>query len=393
MISQRASKIAFSSTVKINQKARELRAAGVDVLDLSVGEPDFHTPEFIKHAAKKAIDNNCTKYTAVAGLPEMRKSIVAHFSEIYGVDYKTDEVMVSNGVKHALFNFFMAAIDPGDEVIIPAPYWVSYPEQVKMAEGKSVFVQTTPENDFLLQPDDLEKAITSKTKALVICNPSNPTGTMYTPQQLEQLGRICVEHKIIIVADEIYSRLVYGEDNFKSVAALGEEIKKQTMIFNGVSKSYAMTGWRIGFALGNSEVIAAMTKIQSHNSSNASTVSQMAAKAALEGSSAELLAMRGHFEERGKFVAKRLNGINGIKCIEPHGGFSLFPNIESYYGKQLNGTVIRGSVDFAEFLLEKARVAVVPGEAFGKDGFVRISFATSKEILETAMDRFEQAVS
>jgi len=327
VISKRIEQIAFSSTVKVNQKARELRAQGVDILDLSAGEPDFNTPEYIKQAAKEAIDNDFTRYTAVAGLPEVRQVIADYLRNSYRIDYSLDEIIISNGVKHALYNLFMALLDPGDEVIIPAPYWVSYPEQVKLAGGIPVFVDTDESNDFLLTPENLKSAITAGSKALVLCNPSNPTGTMYEEEQLRPLAEICVRHNIMIISDEIYSRLVYNGHHFISIAALSDQIKKYSVVLNGVSKTFAMTGWRIGFAAGPRDLIAAMGKVQSHNSSNSCTVSQMATKTALSQESEELSEMCLHFENRGKYLMERLAEMPGIECVRPMGGFSAFPNI------------------------------------------------------------------
>jgi len=392
MIANRVSNIAFSATMQINQKARQMRSQGIDVIDLSVQEPDFPTPPAVKQSAINAINDDYTKYTAAGGAPELLHAIVNYLKKNFGVSYQPNEIIVSNGAKHSLYNVFMAMINHGDEVIIPMPYWVSYPEQVKMAEGVPIFVETTEEDNFLLTAAQLNAVITDKSKALVLCNPSNPTGTVYSRKNLQELADVCMKHGITIVSDEIYSKLIYDNFEFVSVAQLGEEVKAHCVIINGMSKGYCMTGWRIGYAAGPAELIAAMGKIQSHSTSNPVSVSQQAAIAALQDEPAEVEVMRRELQKRRNYIYEKFKAIPRITVCEPHGGISVFPNISGYFNTGDKDAIIVDSVDFTNFLLERAHVAGVPGKAFGAERYIRISYANSTENIEKAMNRITEAL-
>jgi aspartate/methionine/tyrosine aminotransferase len=393
MIADRMSRIGASPTLRITAKARAMKAEGIDVIDLSVGEPDFPTPTDIKEAAKRAIDANVTKYTQNDGLPELKKAIARKLERENGLIYRPDEIIVSSGAKNCLYNLSVALFNKGEECIIPAPYWVSYPQQVSLAKADPVIVSTKEENGFRLTPEELRSVITFKTKAIMLNNPNNPSGTAYTREELEPLAEIANEDDIVIIADEIYEKLVYDDFQFTSVAALGEEVKRRAIIVNGVSKAYSMTGWRLGYAAGPKEVIAAMSRVQSHNTSNACSISQMAALAALIGSQHEVSKMVAEFQKRRNYVLYKLQSIPGVSCVRPRGAFYVFPNFSAYYDKEYQGMRIRNSHGLAYYLLKHARVAVVPGDAFGADPFIRISYANSMEAIEEGMARIIDAVS
>jgi aspartate/methionine/tyrosine aminotransferase len=393
MVSERIGRIGASETLRISAKAKELRAQGIDVIDLSVGEPDFPTPDNIKEAAKHAIDDNITKYTVNQGIPELRKVISEKLKRDNNLEYSPDEIIVSSGAKNCLYNLWMAILNEGDEVIIPAPYWVSYPQQVLLAGGRPVIVTTREEDAFKLSASDLKSAISFSTRALVINNPSNPTGTAYTREELSEICTVAAEEKLLIVADEIYEKLVYDGFRFTSVASLGKTIKDSAVIINGVSKSYSMTGWRLGYAAGPKDIIAAMNKVQGHNTSNASSVSQMAALEALKGPQMDVSRMVSEFQRRRNFVLQKLRMIPNISCLEPKGAFYVLPNFSSYYDKEYEGMLIRNSYGLAYYLLKYANVALVPGNAFGNDECIRLSYATSMENIEKAMDRITDAVA
>jgi aspartate/methionine/tyrosine aminotransferase len=397
MISKRISSIGASETLRISAKAKELAGQGIDVIDLSVGEPDFPTPENVKQAGKRAIDENVTRYTPSPGLPDLRKAIAEKLKRDNGVDYAPDEIIVSSGAKHSLYNVFMAILNEGEEVIVPAPYWVSYPHQVTLAGGKAVVVEAREEDGFRLRPDALEGAITPKTKAVIINSPSNPTGAAYSREELEALCAVAARAGLVIVADEIYEKLVYDNFRFVSVAALGKAIKEQTVLINGVSKSHAMTGWRLGYAAGAKDIISAMNKVQSHSTSNASSISQMAAIEALRGPQAEVARMVVEFEKRRNYMVGEMRRIPGVTLVEPQGAFYVFPNFSAYYGKAgatgAGGTPkITDSATLAEYLMDQAHVAVVPGAAFGNDRCLRLSYAASMAKLEAAVARITEAL-
>lgn len=409
MISNRLSSIGASETLRISAKAKELAAQGIDVIDLSVGEPDFPTPENVKAAGKRAIDQNITRYTPSPGLPELRKAVAEKLKRDNGVDYKPEEIIVSSGAKQSLYHLFMAILNEGDEVIVPAPYWVSYPHQVRLAQGKPVILEAREEDGFRLKPEALKTAISSTTKAVIINSPSNPTGAAYTGEELEAICRVAVEAGLVIVADEIYEKLVYDKFEFVSVASLDSAVKRaggipglkdHTIIINGVSKSHAMTGWRLGYAAGPRDVIAAMNKVQSHSTSNASSISQMAAIEALRGPQTEVARMAVEFEKRRNFLVGAISRLPGVTLVKPQGAFYVFPNCSSYYGKSAAGAggspgaghaKITDSASLAEYLMDAAHVAVVPGGAFGNDRCIRLSYATSMEKLEAAVARITEA--
>lgn len=390
-LSKRASSIKPSPTLSIDARAKALKAEGVDVVNFGAGEPDFDTPEDIKESAIEAIKTGFTKYTPVGGIDELKTAIIEKFKRDNGIIYKKSEIIVSCGAKHSLYNIAEALFDMGDEVIIPAPYWVSYPDQVLLNDAVPVIANTEEENSFKITPELLKANLSRRTKALILNSPSNPTGAAYDRKALEEIADMAITHDFYVISDEIYEKLIY--DGFKhiSIASLGEEIKKRTIVVNGISKSYAMTGWRIGFAAGPEEVISAMTNIQSQSTSNPASISQKAALKALTGSQSFVHRLVSEFDRRRIYMVERLNKINGISCLKPLGAFYAFPRVSFYYGKSFNGNVINSSFDLSSYLLEGANVAVVPGGAFGDDRYIRLSYATSMEDIVKGIDRIENA--
>lgn len=388
MLAERTKKIKPSATLAVDSRAKELKAKGMDVINFGVGEPDFDTPEHIKEAAIKAIKDGFTKYTPVGGIDELKEAIIEKLERDNGLKYEKANILVSCGAKHSLYNIAQALFGPGDEVIIPAPYWVSYPDQVLLNDAKPVIVETTEDNDFMLSVEILKENITSRTKAIILNSPSNPTGFIYTKKALEEIAEIALKHNLYIISDEIYEKLIYDGEKHISIASLSEEVKNKTIVVNGLSKSHAMTGWRIGYAAGPEEIIKTMTKIQSQSTSNPTSIAQKAAVAALRGPQNCVAEMRQEFEKRRDHLVKELNSIPGISCKMPKGAFYAFPNIEKILGK--NG--INSSMDLSIYLLEKALVAVVPGSAFGAEGYIRISYATSMENLSKGINRIRKAL-
>ena len=393
MISETVNKIGASPTLKISAKAKAMKAEGIDVIDLSVGEPDFPTPENVKEAGIKAIRENFTKYTENTGIADLRKAIAVRLKDDYGLTYAPNEIIVSAGAKSSLYHLVQALVNEGEEVIIPSPYWVTYPECVALAKGKPVIVPTREEDGFLLTPDRLKAAISPATKALILNNPSNPTGAAYERRHLEALADVIRGEDIYVIADEIYAKLIYDGFLYTSFPALGEDIKKKTIIVNGVSKAYSMTGWRIGFAAGPADVIAGMAKIQSHTTSNATSISQKASLEAFGGPQYEVQRMASEFQRRRNYALMKLSAVPGLSCFKPQGAFYLFPNVSSFFGKEADGVPIRNSYGMAYYLLKKARVAIVPGDAFGADDYIRLSYATSMENLEKGMGRIVEALA
>jgi aspartate/methionine/tyrosine aminotransferase len=393
MISEKVNQIGASPTLKISAKAKAMRAEGIDIVDLSVGEPDFPTPENVKAAGIRAIEQNFTKYTENEGTPALKRAVISRMKEDYGLSYEPNEVIISSGAKNSLYHLVQALVNEGEEVIVPAPYWVTYPQAVALADGKPVIIPTKEENGFLMTPDELKAAINPSTKAVILNNPSNPTGAAYSKAQLEALAEVIRGEDVYLIADEIYAHLVYDDFQFTSFASLGEDIKKKTILITGVSKSYSMTGWRIGFALGPAEVIGGMAKIQSHSTSNPCSISQQASLEALTGPQHEISRMVAEFQRRRNYCLMRLSSIPNISCFKPQGAFYLFPNLSHYYDKEANGTQIRNSYGMAYFLLKEARVAIVPGDSFGADSYIRISYATSMENLEKGLDRTIEAMA
>ncbi len=392
MISDKANQIGESPTFKVAAKAKAMKAEGIDVVDLSLGEPDFPTPENVKAAGIKAIQENFTKYTESGGMPELKKAIIARIQEDYGLAYTPKEIIVSTGAKSSLFHLVQALVNDGEEVIIPAPFWVTYPQLVTLAKGKSVIVPTKEENGFVLTADELKAHITPATKALILNSPSNPTGATYSKAQLESLADVVRNEDIYVISDDIYNKLIFDGFPYASFVSLGEDIRKKTVIINGVSKSHAMTGWRIGYAAGPADVINGMDKIQSHTTSNPASISQKAALEALSGPQFELARMVAEFQRRRNYCLMKLLAIPRLSCFKSQGAFYLFPNVRAYYEMEFNGTPIRNSYGLAYYLLKEAQVAIVPGDAFGADDYIRLSYATSMANLEKGMERIGRAL-
>jgi aspartate aminotransferase len=390
-VSQRVAALAESSTIAMNQKTKELQSKGIDVINLTVGEPDFYTPDHIKEAGKKAIEENFSFYSNVAGYPELLDAISKKLKRENNLDYLPSQIVVSNGAKHSLANAVLTLINKGDEVIIPAPYWVSYAEQVKLAEGINVIIDTDVEQDFKITPAQLEKAITPKTKAFMLCSPSNPTGSVYSKAELKGLVDVLVKHpSIFIITDEIYEHINFIGGH-QSIAQF-PEVKERVILINGVSKSYAMTGYRIGFMAAAPWIAKACNKLQGQMTTNASTIAQRAAIIALSGDQTVVEKFRQAFEKRRDTIYNEIIKIKGLKCNKPDGAFYVFPDISAFYGKSVNGTIIKNSDDMGLYLLEKAFIATVPGSGFGNDKCIRISFATSDDNLAKAISRFEDAL-
>jgi aspartate aminotransferase len=386
IISDSLKRIKPSPTIAVTQKARELRAAGKDVIGLGAGEPDFDTPDNVKNAAIKAIKSGDTKYTAVDGTPALKKAIITKFKRENKLSYSSDQITVGTGGKQVLYNAFMATLNKGDEVIVPAPFWVSYPDMVLLAGGKPKIVKCTEQEGFKLTPSKLRKAITKKTKWLILNSPSNPTGAGYTKKEIEDLAKVLVQNKKVhILSDDIYEHIKYDNFNFYTIAQ-NSKLKDRTLTMNGVSKSYAMTGWRIGYAAGPKDIIKAIGKIQSQSTSNPSSISQAAAVEALNGNQGFIQKRSKAFKERRDFVVKSLNNIEGINCLTPNGAFYVFPSCKGLLNKK---TKLKTDTDFVQKLLEKSNVAVVQGSAFGLDGYFRISYATSMQNLKKAMERIK----
>jgi len=392
ILSNRAKGLKPSPTLAINAKAKAMQAQGIRVVSFGAGEPDFDTPENIKRAAIKSIEEGFTKYTAVGGIDELKDAVIHKFQRDNQLTYKRSQILISCGGKHSFYNLAQALFDRGDEVIIPAPYWVSYPPMVALAEAKPVIIETKEENGFKVTPEELKKAITPRTKALVLNSPSNPTGSAYTKKELEKIAEIAISHKFFVISDEIYEKIVYDGFEFRSIASLGEEIKGRTIIVHGVAKTYAMTGWRIGYAAGPEEIISAMSNIQSQSTSNPTSISQKASVEALIGPQEEVKKMLSAFTERRNYIVDRLNEISGVSCFKPIGAFYVFPNFSEYYGKSYQGKKISNSTELADYFLNVARVAVVPGVEFGADPFERLSYATSMKDIREGIDRIEDAL-
>lgn len=392
-LSKKAMKIKASSTLAISAKAAELKAAGKDMVTFGVGEPDFDTPIHIREAAKKAIDMGKTRYTPAAGIPALRQAVCDKLKKDNGLDYVPAQVIISNGAKHSLMNAFMAILNDGDEVIIPAPYWLSYSEMVKIAGGVPVVVHTKKENNFMLTKQELEQAYTEKTKALILTSPSNPTGMISTLEDLQMVADFAVAHDIFVISDEIYEKLIYDADKKHiSIASLGKEIYDRTIVINGVSKSYAMTGWRIGFTAAPLEVAKLMASLQSHMASNPNSVAQEATLAALEGDQSCVAEMCKEFKKRRDYIYEREEQIPLISALKPEGAFYLFVDVSKTYGKCYQGKSIASAADFATILLEEKFVAVVPCADFGMPDYIRLSYATSMELIAKGMDRIEKLV-
>lgn len=388
-LAKRVQQLTPSTTLAITAKAKALKKQGHDVIGLGAGEPDFNTPEPILRAAEEAMRAGHTKYTPSGGIPELKQAIAEKFQRDNGLSYQPEQIVVTTGAKHALYNLFQVLIDPGDEVIIPAPYWVSYIEQVKLAGGTPVIIRGDESQSFKVLPEQLRGAITERTRAFLINSPSNPTGMVYSRDELEALGRVCLEHGLVIISDEIYEHLIYGDEPHVSVAGLGQDFYKQTIVINGVSKTYSMTGWRIGYAAGNADVIQAMTGLSSHSTSNPTSIAQYAALAALTGSQEPVYEMKKAFKKRRDYILQRIEKIEGLRCLKPQGAFYAFVNVRDVVDASKR---FRDVDEWVKGLLEEELVAVVPGSGFGSPDHIRISYATSMEQLERAMDRIERFV-
>jgi len=392
-IAKRAQAIKPSPTLATAAKAKAMKAQGIDVVDFGVGEPDFDTPDNVKQAGIKAIQSGFTKYTPAGGTDELKEAVIEKFKKDNSLVYDKSQIIISCGAKHSLYNIAEALFDPGDEVIIPAPYWVSYPDQVLLNDATPVIVETTEEEGFKLTARKLEKTITKKTKALVLNSPSNPTGLAYDKKTLEEIALVAVKNNIYVISDEIYEKLIYDGFQHISIASLTPEIKSLTIVVNGVSKSHAMTGWRIGYAAGPKDVITAMSNIQSQSTSNPASISQKAAVEALRGPQGFIQTMNVEFDKRRKYMVDRLNRLKGVSCLMPVGAFYAFPKISSLFGRRINGNVIKNSSDLAVYLLDEAKVALVSGDAFGADQYIRLSYATSMENIKKGIERIEEAVN
>lgn len=386
-LSKKAGNISPSITLSITAKANELKAQGIDVVSFGAGEPDFNTPDNIINAAIKAMKDGKTKYTPAGGILELKKTICKKFKQDNGLDYTPDQITISTGAKQCISNIFMAILNPGDEVLIPIPYWVSYPELVRLADGVPVFVETLEENNYKYTIEDLEKAVSNKTKAILINSPNNPTGTIYNKEELIKIAEYAKKYNLLIISDEIYEKLIYDGEKHISIASLNDDAFKRTVVINGVSKTYAMTGWRLGYIAAPKEITKLMTSIQSHMTSNVNTIAQYAAIEALNGPVEDLNNMVKEFERRRNFMIDRLSKIQGVSIIKPSGAFYIMMNISSYFNTKFKGKEIKNSLDFSRELLEEEKVAVIPGAGFGLDKYIRLSYATSMDIIETGIDR------
>jgi aspartate aminotransferase len=392
-LASRLEPIKPSITLAVTAKAARLKAEGVDVVSFGAGEPDFDTPAHIKDAARAALDKGVGKYTEVGGILPLRKAIAAELGGVHKMKIEPDQVLVSTGAKHSLYNLFMALLDPGDEVLIPAPYWVSYPDMVMLAGGRPVILETRAEDDFAVTAAQVAAACTAHTRAIVLNNPSNPTGAVYTRAQIEALAKVVVERDLLVISDDIYRQLVYGDGEYVSIAAVSPEVAARTILVDGVSKTYAMTGWRIGYTAGPLPLIKAMAKIQGQSTSNPTHISQIAALAALTGPQACVGEMRRAFDERRVEMVRLLRAIPGVQCREPKGAFYAFPDVSAYVGKKTpEGAILDDDVQLCDWLVEVGKVAVVPGSGFGAPGFVRLSYACSMASIQDGVGRLARAL-
>jgi aspartate aminotransferase len=391
-ISRKITLISPSPTLAITAKAKKMQAEGINVIGFGAGEPDFDTPLNIKQAAKKAIDNGHTKYTPTSGIKELKEAICKKLKKDNSLDYSPEEILVSCGAKHSIFNAVLALCNEKDEVLIPSPYWVSYPEMVKVSGAKSIFIKTTQDDDFKIRPQQLLNAITPKTKLLILNSPSNPTGMVYTKKELSSLSKILIEKNIFCISDEIYEKIIYDNSEHLSIASFDSDIKKLTIVINGFSKSYSMTGWRLGYAAGPKKIIQAMSNLQDHSTSNSTSISQFAGVEALIGQQEDLKLMVTEFKKRRDYMVEKINSINHIYTIKPQGAFYCFVNISEIIGKTLDSKTINNSLELTELLLTHAKVAVVPGYVFGDDNFIRLSYATSMENIIEGLNKIQKFI-
>ncbi|MCF8008653.1 MAG: pyridoxal phosphate-dependent aminotransferase [Halanaerobiales bacterium] len=388
-LSKRSKNISASLTLSISAKANQLKAAGEDVISFGAGEPDFDTPKYICDAAREALEIGFTRYTQASGYDDLKEAVINKFKKDNGLEYDKDQIIVSNGAKHSLFNTFQAILNPKDEVLIPVPYWLTYPEIVKLGGGTPVFIETTEKAEFKINPEKLKEKINSKTKALLLNSPSNPTGSVYNKKELEVIAEIAAKNNILIISDEIYEKIIYDNKKHLSIASLDEKIKEITVVINGVSKAYAMTGWRIGYAAGPKEIIKIMSNIQSHSTSNPNSIAQYASNKGLRGDHSFMQKRREKFKERRNYMYKKINSIDKISCLKPDGAFYMMMNISKVINKKINTKKIKDSFSFAEILLEEKNVAIIPGVAFGADNFIRLSYANSLENIKKGLNRIE----
>lgn len=392
-LSKMAQGIKDSPTLALTAKAKELKKQGVDIIGFGAGEPDFDTPEYIKDAAKEALDKGLTKYTAASGIIELKEAVCKKLKEDNGLDYEPSQIVISTGAKQALFNSLTTIVNPGDEVIIPAPYWVSYEELVKMVNGTPVIVHTKEENGFKISKEQLAAACTEKTKALLLNNPNNPNGSIYTKEDLQDIADLAVKKQFYVISDEIYEKLIYGGQEHVSIASLGEKIKDQTIIVNGLSKAYAMTGWRMGYSASNKEIAKTIGSIQSHSTSNPCSIAQYASVEAFHRGQEQQEAMVKEFDKRRVYMFEKINSVDGISCLLPQGAFYVMVNISKLFGKSVDGEVINNSDDFSRLLLDKVKVVVIPGSAFGDTNYVRLSYAMDMDSIVEGLNRIENFVN
>ena len=392
-LSKKAQRIEASVTLAITAKAKEMKENGIDVISFGAGEPDFNTPENIINAAIKAMEEGNTKYTSVNGILPLREAICKKFKEDNGLIYKPSQIVVSTGAKQTLANVFLAILNPGDEVIVPNPYWVSYPELIRLADGKAVFVESDESSSYKYTKENLEKTVTEKTKAIILNTPNNPTGTIYNREELTEIAEFAKKYNLIIVSDEMYEKLIYDGESHVSIASISEDAYERTIVINGLSKSYAMTGWRLGYCGATEKIAKLMTNIQSHMTSNVCSITQYAAVEALNGPQDKVKEMIVEFEKRRNYMAKTLQEMNNLSIIKPQGAFYIMINIDKCLGTEINGEKSNDSMDFSAKLLEYEKVAVIPGKAFGLDNYVRVSYATSMELIEKGLERINKFVN
>ena len=391
-LSRKAQAIEPSLTLAITAKAKEMKEKGIDVISFSAGEPDFNTPKNIINAAIKAMEDGNTKYTSVNGILQLREAICKKFKDDNGLEYNPSQIVVSTGAKQSLANTFLAILNPGDEVIVSTPYWVSYPELIKLADGKPVFVEGDEKSNYKFTKENLEKAVTAKTKAIVLNTPNNPTGTIYNKEELEVIADFAKKYNIIIISDEMYEKLIYDNENHISIASLSKDAYERTIVINGLSKSYAMTGWRIGYCAASEKIAKLMISIQSHVTSNVCSITQYAALEALNGPQDEITKMINEFEKRRNYMINRIESIDNLSIVKPKGAFYIMINIENCLCKEINGKILNDSMEFCASLLENEKLAVIPGKAFGLNNYIRVSYATSMEAIKEGLNRIESFI-
>ena len=391
-LSRKAQAIEPSLTLAITAKAKEMKEKGIDVISFSAGEPDFNTPKNIINAAIKAMEDGNTKYTSVNGILQLREAICKKFKDDNGLEYNPSQIVVSTGAKQSLANTFLAILNPGDEVIVSTPYWVSYPELIKLADGKPVFVEGDEKSNYKFTKENLEKAVTAKTKAIVLNTPNNPTGTIYNKEELEVIADFAKKYNIIIISDEMYEKLIYDNENHISIASLSKDAYERTIVINGLSKSYAMTGWRIGYCAASEKIAKLMISIQSHVTSNVCSITQYAALEALNGPQDEITKMINEFEKRRNYMINRIESIDNLSIVKPKGSFYIMINIENCLGKEITGKILNDSMEFCASLLENEKLAVIPGKAFGLNNYIRVSYATSMEAIKEGLNRIESFI-